>query len=184
MRRVNWTIVAISAGITLGASVAVLGTGPAVPESSGLVVPRSMPVDEQPVAGTATVTGLPPVVSITAAGYTQQETPPPPPPPPPPVKPKAAVKTKAKPKPVSQVVRKTTNTAQQVVDQGIDTASDWTGWFTDASQSFYDSGRHWSDTRGPDGGGRHRADSSYGGGWYGGGWYGGGSYGGGGCHHW
>jgi hypothetical protein len=162
VRRVNWTIVAISAGITLGASVAVLSTENSVPETSGLVVPRWTPIDDETPAPPPAAQMVD-VVTVSAAGYTQSLTPPPPPPPPRP----APVKKARAPKTIlsvpKQVVSTTTNTVSTIANQAL---SPWSGWFVDSgsfnyfgdnSVGYYDAGRHWSDSRGGDGGGRHRA---------------------------
>ncbi|GAB3908864.1 hypothetical protein GCM10029964_109370 [Kibdelosporangium lantanae] len=82
MRRFNWTIVAISAGVSLGAGVALLSTGGEVPRGSGLIVPQSMPVDTQGTPAKGPDSFIPTVIDVvpvTAVGYTEPvETPPPP----------------------------------------------------------------------------------------------------------
>jgi hypothetical protein len=173
MRRFNWTIVAISAGVSLGAGVAVLSTGADVPRTGGLIVPQSMPVDSvgtTPRPPDSFIPTVIDVVPVTAVGYTQPADPPPPP------KPVVAPKPKAKQPVAKKPTRVVTQRSQQITDYG------WSGWFADNSGWWSDGGRHSADRRGYDGGGRHAVNPySYSSNSYGYGSYGYGGYGGGGC---
>jgi hypothetical protein len=179
--------VAISAGVTLGASVAVLSTdGSSVPQVSGLIVPQSQPGGDSEVHATqpsppGPVT--PPVVevvTVTAAGYTQSLTPPPPPP-----SPVLAVNVGISVKPlplVRNVVRRTinpvlNNPATSIVSQILGgSSSSGFGWFGTSSVSRQSSnslstfavqqdsgGRHQAagGGSGRDGGGRHRSGGGH-----------------------
>jgi hypothetical protein len=189
VRRVNWTIVAISAGVTLGVSVAVLSTdGSSVPQASGLIVPQSAPSDDEVHSTPSSPSNpvIPPVVdvvTVTAAGYTQSLTPPPPPL----VAVNAAVSIKPLPL-VRNVVNKTTIRATSIVSQILGgSSSSWSGWFgtgTSSSTSLVSQQSNNSlstlAAQQSSGSGRHRADGSGGSRQGGGG--GGGRSGGGGGH--
>src|SRR4051794_3336942 len=100
MRRFNWTIVAISAGVSLGAGVAVLSTGGAGRGAGGLTAPQPLPVDTQAIPPRPPDSFIPPVIDVvpvTAVGYTHPDPPPPPKPKPVAAKPKVAKPVAKKP---------------------------------------------------------------------------------------
>jgi uncharacterized membrane protein YgcG len=192
--KVNWTVVAISAGVTLGASVAVLSTSDGTLDAGGgqIIVPQSAPGDDTvrpPVRiGQPQQPAPPPVVSVVAvnpAGY--MVTPPPPvvtPPPPPVITPVVKVNVSVSLTP-GRLIRSTTSSTSKFVSQVIGLSpNSWSGWF---SQPDTTSRSTWSVSSLSTSakvsatstvGGRHRAGSQDGGGRNGGS-----RNGGGGRHH-
>jgi hypothetical protein len=86
--KVNWTIVAISAGVTLGAGVAVLGNDTPASTGGGLIIPPTLEglgqqapqVPAGPIIASYPDDPVPPrpvVVPVAPAGYVQSLTPPP-----------------------------------------------------------------------------------------------------------
>jgi hypothetical protein len=182
--KVNWTIVAISAGVTLGAGAAVLGTPAATPPAgNGIIVPQAVAVEESakpPVRTGQPVRPAPPVVNVVPAGYTQTLVPAPPrvaqvPAPREPVAQtpvqtpvKTAVQTTVQTTaPVSprQVIRSTTRHATALVNRARRSApAGWSGWFSESVSPVKSKmtiaatgGKH----RAEDRVGRHRADKRH-----------------------
>jgi hypothetical protein len=140
--KINWTVVAISAGVTLGASVAVLSTSDAAPEArgggGGIIVPQSAPVEDTvrpPVRIAQPVQPAPPpvvsVVAVNPAGYTVA--PPPPAPvvtPPRPAKAPVIKVDASVPLTPGRLVRTVTNSPSRFASQVIGMSSGpWGGWF-------------------------------------------------------
>jgi hypothetical protein len=121
--KVNWTIVAISAGITLGAGVAVLSTSAPPQQVDGLVVPQSGPVEEPvrpPVrlgeSDPLTPVPTPAVVTLTPAAYTQALTP------------QSGVSKSNAPAAIARTIRQTSPAVRQALS-AVSRSSSWSGWF-------------------------------------------------------
>ncbi|MEV4315958.1 hypothetical protein [Actinocrispum sp. NPDC049592] len=130
MGKVNWTVVAISAGVTLGASVAVLSTsGSDVPEAGGqIIVPQPQPVlagetaevpaPEVDVPDQPVPPAPPSVITVNLpvrpSGYTATPPMPPRPAPPPAVRVNAAVNVNP-----GNLIRNTTTTTNEFVNRII-----------------------------------------------------------------
>jgi hypothetical protein len=134
--KVNWTIVAISAGISLGAGVAVLSTSAPAPQAGGLVVPQSGPVEEPvrpPVrlgeSDPLTPVPTPAVVTVTPATYSQALTP------------RSTVARSNGPATIARTIRQTSPVVRQALS-AVSRSSSWSGWFATRPVSTHPAGTH------------------------------------------
>jgi hypothetical protein len=134
--KVNWTIVAISAGISLGAGVAVLSTSAPAPQAGGLVVPQSGPVEEPvrpPVrlgeSDPLTPVPTPAVVTVTPATYSQALTP------------RSTLARSNAPATIARTIRQTSPVVRQALS-AVSRSSSWSGWFATRPVSTHPAGTH------------------------------------------
>jgi hypothetical protein len=134
--KVNWTIVAISAGISLGAGVAVLSTSAPAPQAGGLVVPQSGPVEEPvrpPVrlgeSDPLTPVPTPAVVTVTPATYSQALTP------------RSTLARSNGPATIARTIRQTSPVVRQALS-AVSRSSSWSGWFATRPVSTHPAGTH------------------------------------------
>jgi hypothetical protein len=160
--KVNWTIVAISAGVTLGAGVAVLSTDSPATTNGGLVVPPTLAtLGEQParIPVRPVIREYPDdpvapqvvVVPVAPAGYAQSLIPPPVAAPLKPV----LVSVPAVVRPVRAVTRTVAHTVRNVASPALSITRQVTSsipvlsgfdWFTSPSVVSSGTGRHYANS--------------------------------------